>query len=171
MTSHLNRPKAALLGQSLIAAAFSLTATHVFAQLAAEGPFTGLAGYWTGGGTITMSNGSNERIRCKGTYAVNDTGKALNQSLRCASDSYRLEISGNIIFSGGSLSGTWGEATRHASGSITGRANGKEILARVDGAGFSAGLEVHFRGDRQSVSIKPTSGTDVSNVAITLRKG
>jgi hypothetical protein len=118
-----------------------------------------------------MSNGYSERIRCKATYAVNDTGRALNQSLRCASDSYRLEISSNVIFSGGSLSGTWGEATRHASGNITGHANNTEIVARVDGAVFSAGLLVHFHGDRQSVSIRPTSGTDVANVAITLRKG
>ena len=171
MTSHLNRPKAALLGQALIAAALLLTAQRGFAQRASDGPFADLSGYWTGSGTITMSNGSSERIRCKATYAVNDTGKALNQSLRCASDSYRLEISGNVIFSGGSLSGTWGEATRHASGNITGHANGAEIMARVDGAGFSAGLQVHFHGDRQSVSIRPTGGTDVANVAITLRKG
>jgi hypothetical protein len=36
--------------------------------------------------------GTTERIRCKATYAVNSTGRALNQSLRCASDSYRTII-------------------------------------------------------------------------------
>jgi hypothetical protein len=41
----------------------------------------------------------------------------------------------------------------------------------VDGAGFSAGLDVRFHGDKQSVSIRPSSGTDVANVSITLRKG
>lgn len=141
------------------------------AEALASGPFSGLSGYWKGEGSITLTNGVSEKIRCRATYAVNDSGTALNQSLRCASDSYRLEISGNLLYNGGSLSGTWGEATRHASGNISGRASNNEIQARVDGAGFSAGLQVRFRGDRQSVSIRPTSGTDVSNVAITLRKG
>ncbi len=118
-----------------------------------------------------MSNGSSERIRCKATYAVNDSGKSLNQSIRCASDSYRLEISANVTVSGGAISGTWTEATRHATGNLSGRASGSEIQARVDGAGFSAGLQVRFHGDKQTVSIRPTEGTDVANVAITLHKG
>ncbi len=171
MSSHLNRPKADTVGRALgVAALLLLTAPPGFAQRE-PGPFADLSGYWSGGGTITMSNGARERIRCKAVYAVNETGKALNQSVRCASDSYKLEISGNVIFNSGSLSGTWGEATRHASGNISGRASNAEIMARVDGAGFSAGLQVHFHGDRQSVSIRPTSGTDIANVTITLRKG
>ena len=32
-------------------------------------------------------------IRCKAAYAVNATGKAFQQTLRCASNSYRVEIS------------------------------------------------------------------------------
>ena len=160
-----------MLTRIIVAAALSLTVSQAVAQRASDGPFADLSGYWTGGGTITMSNGASERIRCKATYAVNDSGKALNQSLRCASDSYRLEISGNVTFSGGSISGTWGEATRHVTGNISGRASGAEIQARVEGAGFSAGLQVRFHGDKQSVSIRPSSGTDVADVAITLRKG
>lgn len=171
MLSHLNRPKAALLSQALLAATLSLTATHALAQRASRGPFSSLSGYWTGSGTITMSNGSSERIRCKAVYAVNDAGNALNQSLRCASDSYRLEIKANVILNGGMLSGTWGEETRHATGNITGRGSNTEIIATVDGAGFSAGVQVHFRGDKQSVSIRPSAGTDVGDVAITMRKG
>ena len=32
-------------------------------------------------------------------------------------------------------------------------------------------VDVRFHGDKQSGSIRPTEGTDVANVAITLRKG
>ena len=64
-----------------------------------------------------------------------------------------------------------GPGDRHATGNLSGRASGSEIQARVDGTGFSAGLQVRFHGDKQSVSIRPTEGTDVANVAITLRKG
>ncbi|PNG27377.1 hypothetical protein [Methylocella silvestris] len=167
--SDLNQPKSLGFGLAL-ALGLVLPLASPFAAVAG-GPFAGLSGYWTGGGTISLDNGSSERIRCKAVYAVNDTGNALNQSLRCASDSYRLEISGNISVSGGQVTGTWGEATRHANGNISGRASNSEIQARVDGAGFSAGLEVRFHGNKQSVSIRPTSGTAITNVAITLGKG
>jgi hypothetical protein len=154
-----------------LAIALSLTATPILAQSAPLGPFAGLSGYWIGAGTVIMSNGSRERLRCKAVYAVNDAGKALNQSLRCASDSYQLEISSNVISSGGAISGTWGEATRHATGNITGRASNAEIRATVAGAGFSAGVQVRLDGGRQSVSIRPTGGAEVADVSITMRKG
>ncbi|WP_395664263.1 hypothetical protein [Methylocella sp.] len=137
----------------------------------AEGPFSSLSGYWTGGGTIATKNGVSERIRCRATYAVNDPGTALNQSLRCASDSYRLEITGNLSVINGALSGNWTEATRHATGQVSGGASATEIMARVDGVGFSAGLNVRFKGGQQSISIRPTMGSDVTAVTITLRKG
>lgn len=169
MLSDAYRRETDLLSKTIFVATLLLTASQALA--ASDGPFADLSGYWTGGGSITMSNGTSERIRCKAVYAVNGSGKSLNQSIRCASDSYRLEITGNVTAQGGTLSGTWGEATRHASGNITGRASSAEIQARIDGVGFSAGLQVRFHGDRQSVSIKPTQGTDVSDVSITLRKG
>lgn len=135
------------------------------------GPFTGLAGYWSGGGTIRMTNGASERIRCRATYAVNSAGNALNQSLRCASASYLLEISSNVIAQGGTVSGTWGEATRNVSGSVSGQARGSDIRANVAGAGFSAALDVRTRGGEQSVTIRPQAGTDVAGVSIVLHKG
>lgn len=158
------------LSPAILAITLTLAAKPILAEKVSVGPFAGLSGYWIGAGTITMSNGSRERLRCKAVYAVNDAGKALDQSLRCASDSYRLEISSNVISNGGSLSGTWDEVTRHAMGSITGRVSNAEIQARVDGAAFSARLQVQFEGDRQSVSIRPASGAEVTDVAITMRK-
>ena len=29
-----------------------------------------MAGVWSGGGTVTLDDGSTERIRCRATYAV-----------------------------------------------------------------------------------------------------
>ena len=170
MSFHLMQPKAALLSYLVFAVALSLSSTQGQAQRA-DGPFTGLSGYWSGGGVITMSNGSAERIRCRATYAVNRTGWAMNQSLRCASDSYRLDITSNVISEGGSISGAWREATRNVSGSISGRASRMEIQARVEGPAFSAGLYVRTHDGRQTVTIRPYSGTDVAAVSITLRKG
>ncbi|MGH6856937.1 MAG: hypothetical protein ACRECP_04615, partial [Methylocella sp.] len=96
---------------------------------------------------------------------------ALQQTLRCASDSYRLEISSNVISEGSSLSGSWAEVTRGVSGNISGRASGAEIVANVAAAGFAARLDVRIQGDKQSVTIRPQGNTEVSAVSISLRKG
>ena len=118
-----------------------------------------------------MANGATERLRCKAAYAVNAAGKVLQQTLRCASDSYRLDISSNVISDGGLLSGSWAEATNGVSGNISGRASSAEIVANVAAAGFTARLDVRTQGDKQSVTIRPQGGTEVSAVSISLRKG
>jgi len=160
------------LSANCLKAAFASTILLISAQAQAEpGPFRGLSGHWAGAGTITMTNGATERIRCKVAYAVNATGKAVEQSLRCASDTYRVEISSNVMSEGGSLSGSWAETTRGLSGNVSGHATGAEILANVAGAGFTARLDVRTHGDKQSVTITPQGDTDVAAVSIALRKG
>ncbi len=89
----------------ILGAALAFTSTS-YAQ---SGPFAGMAGVWSGGGTVTLDDGSSERIRCRATYAVGAGGTGLNQTLSCASDSYRFNLSSNVVSSGGSLSGTWSE--------------------------------------------------------------
>ena len=49
--------------------------------------------------------------------------------------------------------------------------SGAEILVNVAGAGFTAHLDLRTQGDRQSVTIRPQGGTDVTAVSIALRKG
>jgi hypothetical protein len=129
-----------------------------------------LSGHWSGAGTVTLSNGATERIRCKAAYAVNATGKAVQQTLRCASDSYRVEIISNVISEGGSLFGSWAEATRGVSGNVSGRASDAEIVANLASAGFTARLDVRTQGDKQSVTIRPQGSSDVTSVSIALRK-
>jgi len=137
----------------------------------AEGPFAGYSGYWSGDGTISIASGANERIRCKAEYAVDGSGSALNQILRCASDSYRLEIKSDVVAEGGTLSGSWTEATRNATGRISGRVSGNEVNATVAGVGFTAAFSLVTRGKTQAVSIRPEGGTDIRGVTITLHKG
>ena len=163
-------PALRLKGAAVIGGILLLSA-QVHAEPGAEDPFVGLSGHWSGSGTVTMTNGAAERIRCRGTYAVNANGRMVQQDLRCASDSYRLEISSNVTSEGGALSGSWSEATRGVSGSVSGRASGAEIVANVMGAGFTARLDVRTHGDRQSVTIRPQGDTDVTAVSIALRKG
>ena len=159
------------LKAALLACAILLMPAQGHTEPGSEAPFAGLSGHWSGAGTITLADGATERIRCKASYAVNAAGKAAQQSLRCASDSYRLEISSNVVSEGGSLSGSWAEVTHGVSGNISGRASGAEIVANVAAAGFAARLDVRIQGDKQSVTIRPQGGTEVSAVSISLRKG
>ena len=147
---------------------FMLDLPHADARGA--GPFSDLVGNWSGSGIIRMANGAAERIRCRASYAVEPSGTTAQQSLRCASASYRLEVSSNVVSKGGSLSGSWMEATRDVSGNVTGRASASQIVANVWGAGFAARLDILTRDGRQSVTIVPQQGTDVAEVSIALHR-
>ncbi len=157
--------------RTALAFAVAMLAPQSMAQRANSGPFAGLNGRWSGGGSATLANGSTERIHCRATYIANGVGTSLGQQLRCASDSYRLEISANVVSSGGSLSGSWSEATHGQSGSLSGSASGATIRVQAVGGGFSAGIGIRTQANSQSVTITPSSGTDVRSVTITLHRG
>jgi hypothetical protein len=130
---------------------FVASASPSYAQ---SGPFAGLAGNWSGGGTVTLDDGSTERIRCRATYAVGDGGNGLNQSLTCASDSYKFNLSSNVVSQGGALSGTWSESSRSINGNLEGRASAGTFQLIASAPGFTANLTLTTRGNKQSVVIR-----------------
>lgn len=133
-------------------------------------PFAGLSGNWSGTGTISLASGASERIRCRSTYAVAPSGNGLKLTLRCASDSYRFELSSSVVDQGGTIAGTWSETTRQVSGNVSGQASPGLIQARVEAQGFAANLTLNTRGDKQSVTIA-SQGTDFTGVQLTLSRG
>src|SRR3981081_769875 len=86
-----------LFGQAIkaagIGAALMLSVSAGYAQ---SGPCAVCDGAGSGGGTVALSDGTTERIRCKADYKVNGTGLGLKQTLRCASDSYKFELSSDV---------------------------------------------------------------------------
>lgn len=159
------------LRSAVIASASLLVFLPAHSAARAEGPFVAMAGHWSGSGTITMADGNSEPLRCRAANMVSPSGAEMRQSLRCASPSYRLDISSSAVSDGGTLSGSWAEATRGISGNISGRANGSGISANVMGGNFAARLSVRMQGNRQFVSIRPESGADVAAVSIALHRG
>ena len=117
-----------------------------------------------------MSSGSRERIRCRASYTVGDGGTSLQQTLRCASDSYRFQLNSDLRYADGRISGNWSEETRGIGGSISGVAKTSDIQARADGPSFSANLSLVTRGDRQTVSLRAAGG-DITEVSIVLSRG
>jgi hypothetical protein len=121
------------------------------------GAFAGLAGVWSGVGTVMLDDGSTEKIRCRATYAVAPNGTVLNQTLLCASDSYKFNLSSNLISSSGALSGTWNEASKNVSGSLEGRGSNGSFEVVASSPGFTANISLTTRGNKQSVVIKAES--------------
>lgn len=135
---------------------------------AASGPFAALAGAWSGNGTITMSNGAKERIRCRAEYNVAASGSDVDLTLRCASDSYTFELQSNATYSNGAVTGTWSEKNLRVGGNIEGTGNGASIKVRVSGP-ISAALALNTVANQQSISIQ-APGTELQNVAISLSR-
>jgi hypothetical protein len=151
------------------AVALSILAVCTLPVAAASGPFGGLAGSWSGEGTVMVSNGANEHIRCRATYHVDDQGRDVDLNLRCASDSYNFNLLSSVRYEGGAISGSWSETTRNASGSLSGHASGRQILVSARGGSFAANLLLVTRDNRQSVSIRAT-GADVTGADIMLSR-
>ncbi|ANW01614.1 hypothetical protein [Bradyrhizobium icense] len=161
-----------MYGSSLTRAALllaSLSLTGSAALAASASPFAAMAGTWSGGGVLSTSDGQSEQLRCRASYDVAGRGDQLQLNLRGASQSYNFDLASEVEYRGGAISGSWSEASRNASGTLTGRAAGDHVEAAARGDNFSAHLSLTTRGGRQTVSIQP-QGTNVTAVSLALNR-
>ena len=130
------------------AVAFFLAAFAASTSYAQSSAFAGMAGTWSGAGTVTLDDGSSERIRCRATYKV--AGASMDMSLTCASDAYKFNLLAAVVAQGGEVTGNWSETSRNVGGSIQGRgANGSfQVIAQA--AGFNASISLKTTGNKQS---------------------
>jgi hypothetical protein len=152
--------KAVGIGAALM---LSMSVSH-----AQSGPFAGFAGSWSGNGTVSLSDGTTERIRCRANYKVNGSGLGLKQSLHCASDSYKFDLSSDVTSQGDRISGSWSEASRNVFGNLQGTAGGGQIEVFVEASGFAANLTLRTNGSKQTVQI--SSKGEIRGVSITMVK-
>ncbi|MEH2533346.1 hypothetical protein V1277_000270 [Bradyrhizobium sp. AZCC 1588] len=152
---------------ALVATSLCLTGSAALA--APVSPFTAMAGTWSGGGVLSTSDGQREQLRCRASYDVTGRGDQLQLNLRCASQSYNFDLASEVEYRGGAISGSWSEASRNASGTLTGRAAGDHVEAAARGDNFSAHLSLTTRGGKQTVSIQP-QGTNVTSVSLALNR-
>jgi hypothetical protein len=164
-----SRPISAAYGTLAPVALALLLVAAPPARAQATGPFEVLAGSWSGTGTVNTSDGLHERVKCLAKYVSEKAGNSLQLDLRCASDSYKVEFTSNIVQNGGSLSGNWFERTRRVGGSISGRANGNRFNARASGETFTAILNVTTQGTRQTFSME-SPGAYVAEFSIALNR-
>ncbi len=158
-----------LFGQAIKAAGVgAVLMLSVTAGNAQSGPFTGFNGAWSGNGTVALSDGTTERIRCKADYEVNGSGLALKQTLKCASDSYKFDLTSDVTSQGDRISGSWSEASRNVFGNLQGTAGGGRIEVFVEANGFAANLTLQTTGNKQTVQIN--SKGEIRGVSITMVK-
>ena len=134
-----------------------------------SGPFAGFDGSWSGNGTVALSNGTTENIRCKADYKVAAGGMGLKQALHCASDSYKFDLSSDVTSQGDRISGNWSEKSRNIFGNLQGTAGGGQISVFVEASGFAATLNLRTTGTKQVVQIE--SKGEIRGVNITMTKG
>jgi hypothetical protein len=139
---------------------------------AAEGPFAGFTGSWSGTGTLRPSNGAAERIRCTANYRQRGSSQhEIDLQLRCASDSYNFDLTGQFTADEqNQISGRWTERTRNIGGTAVGNARGDRQQIHIESSGFAADLVMVTRNRRQSVTIDSQGGGQIVKASITLSR-
>lgn len=136
------------------------------------GPFEHLAGQWVGSGTIDLSNGTREPLKCRASYDMQGGQNSLHLNIRCASDSFNFDLYSSAVFSGRAVSGSWNESTHAVGGTISGTADSDHIQVRAESPSFTAHLSLVTHGNRQTVVIRtadPNAG--IKGATINLRRG
>ena len=146
------------------AVAFFMTAFAAFPSNAQSSAFAGMAGTWSGPGTVTLDDGSSERIRCRATYKVN--GASLDLSLTCASDAYRFNLLAAVVAQGGEITGNWSETSRNVGGNIEGRGAHGSFQVIAQAAGFSSSISLKTTGNKQQIAMKADSQFRAANISL-----
>jgi hypothetical protein len=159
---------ARLTAVALPAAVCAWLAAGLAAEPALADQIKDLTGYWSGNGSIALSNGKTERVKCSVLYRA-DGGTQIRQTMRCASADYAINSLAELRVKGSQVSGTWEEKTYSAKGDVTGRFAGDSFALSIQGAAFSAAMNVTLSNCRQSLNITP-QGLEVTRVSISLAK-
>ena len=117
-----------------------------------------MAGTWAGGGTVTLDDGSKERIRCRASYAV--AGPNMDMTLTCASDSYKFNLQASVV------SGNWTESSRNIGGSLEGRGGGGNFVVVASTASFNANISLRTVANKQSIAMKADSQFRAANISL-----
>lgn len=141
-----------------------------FVAPATANPLNRYVGTWSGSGSIKLDSGKSERISCKAYYTSPNGSTQLNVAIRCANPSNKIEMRADLIYSGGSVSGTWEERTFNATGAVSGTASAASIKLSINGA-INGSMSVSLNDNRQSVFISTAgSGSGLSGVKINLKR-
>jgi hypothetical protein len=141
----------------------------LFAAAALASTIEDMGGYWSGNGSVVLSSGNTEKVKCSVFYKVSDGGTQVRQSMRCASADYKIDALAELHIKGEKVSGSWEEKTYSANGEITGKFADNTFVLSIKGANFTAAMNLSLSDCKQSISISP-QGLDVTRISIGLGK-
>ena len=139
------------------------------AQAATKSLFETLAGRWTGWGWIELASGDRERIKCRISYRLIDTGSKATQGIRCASSSYNIDATALLWNDAGTIKGTWREVTYDAHGKVSGSATDTSASVNLESNNLNAAMKINSISKcRHTVSIRP-KGIDIKMISVGLK--
>ena len=153
--------------RNVVGLAAAVAAALLFSRAVWADPIEDMAGYWTGGGSVHLTNGKTEHVKCQVIYKYE--GAQLRQSMRCASADYSINALAELRVKGNQVSGSWEEKTYAAKGQVSGRFSGDAFALTIQGANFTAAMNLALASCKQSINISP-QGLEVSRVSIALAK-
>ena len=134
---------------------------------AGDSPFSGLAGAWSGSGSVRLANGKSERLKCKGYYNSKEAS-GLGMAINCGSAAFKINMRAMLTNSGGQIAGTWEEREFNQVGELRGKATASGFSLKFRGA-ISGTISVTMNGASQSVSIS-TGGPGFTGVNLQFAK-
>ena len=94
-------------------------------------------------------------------------GNGLNQSLTCASDSYKFNLAGNVIARGGVLTGTWSEQPATSAETWKAAAAPASFRSIASAPGFTANISLRTQGNKQSVASRRKACFRAASISLT----
>jgi hypothetical protein len=119
-----------------------------------ESPFKDLPGRWVGEGRLGLKDGKTESVKCRATYFLTEGADELQQNIRCASASGKIEVKSAVAHKAGQLSGSWNELIYNLGGELSGEVTPRGFRISVRGSGLTANMEVILYEGRQIVEIQ-----------------
>ena len=151
------------------AAVIAALAMVGFGEAAGANALANYPGRWTGWGAVKLDSGESEKVKCVATYFLEDGSSGLRQNLRCASASYKIDVTSSLKVSNGVVSGIWQERTNASSGPVTGKHDDAGFNVSVKGETFTATMAISTTACKQSIKIAP-QGLGIARISIDLGK-
>lgn len=163
MTTPTPRRQTAPATLAILACALALS---LAGPAAADGAFEALKGSWSGGGGATFEGGEREKLRCAARYAGD--AKNLSLSLKCASASTQIHLSGTLEANGNMVAGGWNESSFGLKGNAFGSIRGSTVRLRISGDA-SGTLTLNISGGLHSVAFA-TKTSALRGVSVSLKR-
>jgi hypothetical protein len=130
----------------------------------AASTFDSLKGSWSGGGSASFAGGQSEKLRCTARYTGG--GDSLGLSIKCASASAQINLTGNLDANGNKVSGGWSENSYGLSGDAYGSTKPGSVRLKISG-GTSGYLTLSVSGNRHTVALS-SQGSTLTGVNVSL---